>query len=397
MNPAEPLAPQLDRIRRQALIAGAAGLLISLIAALISPVALFRSYLVAYMFWVGFSLGCLALLMLHHLVGGAWGFTIRRPLEAGAMTTPIMALLFVPLILGLHDLYPWARTALAHGDEIIRHKGAYLNLAFFIVRAAIDFVLWSGLALLLVRGAEAQDRSPGDPTPTSRLQNLSGPGLVLLFLTGTFAAIDWIMSLEPDWYSTIFGAMIITGQGLSALALMILVASQLAGFRPLSELAKPNQFHDLGNLLLAFVMLWAYMSFSQYLIIWSGNLTEEIPWYLRRSEYGWWWVALALILFHFFLPFFFLLFRETKRDANLLERVAGAVIVMHLVDLVWLVLPSPPVSPVNPLAYVWLVPVAFAGIGGLWLGMFVWQLGKRPLLPQHDPGLAEVLEHVGEA
>jgi hypothetical protein len=307
-----------------------------------------------------------------------------------------MALLFLPIALGLGDLYPWVRPGSAQAETALRHKAVYLNTPFFVIRAVVYFVVWIGLALLFNRWSAEQDRTES-PAPTRRFESLSGPGLVVMFLTGTFAAIDWLMSLEPDWYSTIFGAMVITGQGLSALALMIIVASQLAGFRPLNELARPNQFHDLGNLLLAFVMLWAYMAFSQFLIIWSGNLTEEIPWYLHRSAGGWRVVAIALMLFHFFLPFFVLLLRESKRHADFLQKVALAILVMHLVDVIWLVMPAPPVARANPLASWVLVPAAVVGIGGLWLAVFAWQLRDRPLLPRHDPHLAEVLEHVGGA
>ncbi|MDR3633283.1 MAG: hypothetical protein P4L84_05555 [Isosphaeraceae bacterium] len=381
-----------DRLPRLGLMAGGAGLLLSLLGAFAAPGAVFPSYLVAFLFWVNISLGCLCALLLHYLVGGAWGFLIRRPLEAAVMTIPLMALLFLPLLLGLHQLYPWSRPEVVAADHALQHKSAYLNVQFFVVRAAIYFGLWSLLAGLLRWGSGVQDRTK-DPRATWRLQAMSAPGLVLTFLAITFAMIDWGMSIEPHWYSTIYGAMLLVGGGLSALAAMIITASSLSRVEPLTVMAKPDPFHDLGNLLLAFTMLWAYMSFSQFLIIWSGNLTEEIPWYLRRSEHGWRWLALLLMVFHFFVPFFLLLFRVNKRVSQNLWRVAALLLLMQWLNDIWLVIPAFPKAG-------WFTPVflvaALVGIGGLWVSLFSWLLAQRSLLPQHDPLLEEVLAHQGE-
>ena len=258
------------------------------VAAAFDRSAAMASYLAAYLFWLGIALGSLAIVMLHHLVGGFWGFLIRRPLEAAMMTLPLMGLLFLPLLLDLGSIYPWARPTAVAADAVLQHKQPYLNVSFFVVRAAIYFTLWIGLALLAQPGSSRQDQTE-DPAPTRWRQTFAAPGLVLYFLSMTFAAIDWGMSLEPDWYSTIYGVMLMIGQGLSALAAMIVVASCLRGSGRCRTWRAPDAFHDVGNLMLAFTMLWAYMSFSQYLIIWSGNLTEEIPWYLYRSVGIWWW------------------------------------------------------------------------------------------------------------
>jgi hypothetical protein len=394
MSTIEALQPRLDRIRSLALIVGVAGLAGGLVAAFVWRDLGFPSYLVAYMFWVGISLGCVGITMLHHLVGGTWGQLIRRPMEAGGMTLLPMAVLFLPLAFGLPTLYRWARPEEASRDPLILHKAVYLNPNAFLLRAAGYFVLWIVFAALLNRWSAAQDRT-SDTAPTRRLQVLSGPGLVLLFLTGSLAAIDWLMSLEPDWYSTIYGPMVIIGQGVSTFAFMIIVAALLSPYEPVSRLARADEFHDLGNLLLAFVMLWAYMSFSQYLIIWSGNLVEEIPWYLRRTTGGWQYVAMALMAFHFFVPFFLLLSRETKRRAEALTWVAAGVVVMHLVDLFWLVIPAPnkPLEPRVPWADVVFVPVATAGIGGIWLATFLWFLGGKSLIPLNTPEIDPAVEH----
>jgi hypothetical protein len=387
-----PWSERVGLIRQRALYSAAGGWVLCLLAWLVQPQWLFPSYLVAFLFWVGISVSCVALLMLHRLVGGLWGFVVRAPAEAGAMTVPLMALLFVPIALGLRYLYPWADPSEAAKDPLIQAKVKYLNVNFFLIRAVIYFVIWSGLAAIMIRGARAQDRTT-DTAPTRRLQTVSGPGLALYFLAVTFAVVDWGMSLEPDWFSTIYGPMLLVGWVLGMLATMIIVASKLADLEPLKEVATHEGFNELGNLLLAFVMLWAYMSFSQYLITWSGNLAEEVPWYLRRSEGGWRVVAFALIVFHFFVPFFLLLSRDRKRNSRALARVAVAILVMRFIDNIWLVLPA--FKAPNVLVF-WPVVPAMLAVGGLWVAVFAGRLRTGPLLPHNDPQLAAALEHHGE-
>jgi hypothetical protein len=389
------LRTRLDLIQSRAWVVAGVGLVISLAACLIRPDLFLPSYLVAYVFWVGIGLGCLGLTMLHHLVGGSWGLVVRRPMEAGGMTLLPLAVLFLPMALGLSGLYPWARPGFADDPEL-RIKAHYLNGSFFLIRTALYFAIWVGFAFLLRSLSAAQDRR-SDHAPSLRLQQLSGPGLGLLFLTGTFAAIDWMMSLEPHWASTIYGALVCVGEALSTLAMMIAVVILLSRARPMSEAATEDRLHDLGNLMLAFTMLWAYMSFVQYLIIWAGNLPEEIPWYLRRTRGGWQWVALALALFHFFLPFFVLLFRESKRQSRLLLRVAFLVLGMHWLDLAWLIVPasSDPASPRFPWAELPMSLVALLGVGGVCTAVFIGQLKGNPLIPLNDPNLNAAIEHAG--
>jgi hypothetical protein len=380
-----------ERYQRNFLIAGVGGVALCLVAALVDRPAALASYLAAYLFWLGIALGSLAIVLLHYLTGGTWGFLIRRPLEAAMMTLPVLALLFLPLLIDPGAIYPWARPGAVAGSEALQHKRPYLNLGFFAIRAAIYFAIWIGLALFVNRCSKRQDQAE-DPSPTRQAGTVAAPGLILYFLCMTFAAVDWGMSLEPEWYSTIYGVMLMIGQGLSTLAAMIVVASFLARLRPLSALARPDVFHDVGNLMLAFTMLWAYMSFSQYLIIWYGNLTEEIPWYLNRSLGAWRYIAASLILFHFFLPFFLLLNREAKRQYESLWKIAVLILVMHAINDCWLVLPA--LHTANIFRF-WAVIPAFVGIGGLWAAAFTWQLKGRPLVPRHDPMLAEALVHHG--
>jgi hypothetical protein len=393
---ADHFAGRLDRLQTRALMAGGTGLAVCIAAGFFWPHELLSSYLVAYLFWVGIGLGCLGLTMLHHLVGGQWGLPIRRPMEAGAMTLIPLALLFVPLVINLGILYPWARYQELQLDPELRHKSAYLNPDFFLFRTGCYFAIWISLALMLCRWSRAQDTSE-DSRPSSRLQQLSGPGLVILFLTSTFAAIDWAMSLEPRWASTIYGAMMITGEALATLAVMIIIASAMATDPHMGNIARPGILHDLGNLLLAFVMLWAYMAFSQFLIIWAGNLREEIPWYIRRTHGGWEWIALSLIAVHFFLPFFVLLFREIKLRTPSLLLVASLILVMHLVDLTWLVIPSSAdtAGPRIPWGDIPLILITTVGIGGISIAVFLWHLKAAPLVPLHDAHLEAILQHEG--
>jgi hypothetical protein len=378
----------LKALRVRSLVAGAAALALAIVGALVNPQQFFRSYLVAFLFWIGIPLGCWALLMLHHLVGGRWGFMIQRLLEAAARTFPVMAVLFLPLVFGLRELYPWAVSGAAETDPLIHEKSAYLNVPFFVARSIFYFAVWIGFARMLHRWSVEQDRT-GDPAYTTRLQNLSGPGLVLYGLTVTFSAIDWAMSLEPHWYSTIYGVLFMVGDGLAALSFAIVVAYFLSDREPLARVAAPDRFHDLGNLLLALVMLWGYLNFSQYLIIWAENLREEIPWYLKRLTGGWAIVAVLLITFQFALPFILLLSRTTKRRAQILAGIALWILVIHWVDLIWLVVPA--FHPGNFHLH-WLDLAALAGIGGLWLTAFLYYLGETALLPLRDPRFVELLE-----
>jgi hypothetical protein len=389
MNPIESLQPPLNRIQRRSLLIGVLALALCVAGAFANSEQFFRSYLLGYLFWVGIALGSFAIVALHHLVGGGWGFVIQRLLESGVGTLPLMTLLFVPIFFGMNDLYIWARPEVIASDAILQHKTAYLNLSFFWIRTFGYFVVWMIFGFLLIKWSRQQDRT-ADPALTGRMQKISGPGLVVYVLTATFASMDWVMSLDPHWYSTIYGIVFIVGQGLLTLAFMIIVVSLLADREPLAGVISPKHFHDLGNLMLAFVMLWAYVAFSQFLIIWTGNLPEEIPWYVHRQHGGWQWLAFAIVVFHFALPFVFLLSRATKQRAQVLAKVAIAMVIMRLVDLFWIVVPN--FHP-DKLSIHWMDALAVIGIGGIWIAAFIWQLKGKALLPLHDPRLKEAFHH----
>jgi hypothetical protein len=376
----------VGRIQQRSLIIGLAGLVLCAVGAIFRPALFLQSYLFAYLFTLGLSLGSMAILMLQYLTGGDWGVVIRRVLESAMRTLPWLAVGFLPVALGVRALYVWARPAQA-AAEGLDFRTEYLNVPFFIARVVVYFAVWLTMAHLLDRWSREQDRGAALGW-LKRLRRLSGPGLVIYAVTITFAAYDWLMSLNPEWYSTIFGLLVIAGQALSAVAFVILVAALLSTRAPMARVIQPRHFHDLGKLLLAFVMVWAYLSFSQLLIVWSGNLPQEIPFYLPRMQSSWRWVGFLLIVLHFALPFALLLSRDLKRRAGLLAALAGLVIVMRVIDLFWLVAPE---FRRQGLTVDWFDPVTVVGLGGVWLALFIRELKTRPMLPLRDPHLADAL------
>jgi hypothetical protein len=362
------------RLQRSCLIVGVLALLLCSIGAIFSREQFFQSYLFAYVFWLGIALGSLGIVMLHNLSGGRWGVAIRNLLECGMNTLPLLALLFVPLLFGLHHLYEWARPEAVAQDTLLQHKAAYLNPTFFLIRVVLYFALWIGAAMAMNRWSAQNEINP-DPRLIRRLRALSGPGLVVYVITLTFASIDWIMSLEAHWFSTIFGVHFLGGHALAAFAFAILFARVVSRGAPAFAIMAPSESLDLGNLLLGFVMLWAYFAFSQWLIIWSGNLPEEITWYMHRNSGGWEWVARMLAAFHFFVPFLLLLSRANKRRTELLGIIAALIIVMRLVDVFWYTIPA--FRP-GDFSIHWMDVAAPIGLGGVWLAGFFWQLRRLP-------------------
>jgi hypothetical protein len=389
---ADELIPDLRRLQRPLFVAGIAGLGVSAIGGLLNPSQFFQSYLMAYMLCLGTTLGCLALGMVHQLSGGAWGVVLRRPIGAAVRVLPLLTLLFLPILFGMGRLYVWTHADVVAADEALRHKHLYLNVPFFIARAALYFLTWNAISWFLNAWSLEQDRT-GDPRIAGRMQRLSAGGLVAYGLTITFASFDWLMSISPDWYSTIYGVLIIGGQGLSALAFLIVAIAWLSRRPPLDAIIMPAHFHDAGNLMLAFVMLWAYFSFSQYLIIWAGDLPAEIAWYQHRLQTGWRAIGIALVLFHFVVPFLILLSRRVKRAPTTLARVALFILVARLVDLFWLIAPDFHRGGVSVSWLDVMLPVSLACI---WLATFVWQLRGRAILPVHDPEFDETLGPIVE-
>ncbi len=370
----------LARLQRPALLIALVGVVLAGVGAWLDLTQFWRSYLIAYLFWLQIGLGCLGMVMLHHLAGGRWSALIRRIMEAGALALVPLAVLFLPILIGLPSIYPWADADFLAHSEVVQQKAAYLNVPFFVGRAAVYWVVWLGLALLLRRWSLAQDRT-GDPALTTRLRRLSAAGIILYMLSATWASYDWMMSLEPEWFSSAYGLLVISGQATAALALAIIGLRGLA--RNATAQDWTQSFNHLGNLLLAFVMIWAYLSFSQFLIIWSANIPEEAIWYGRRSQGGWLTLGLIVIGVHFVVPFFLLLSRRFKRRAQTLTVLAWLILAARLLDLAWLILPA--FSPVS--TNHWLDWVALIAIGGIWFAAFAWLWTSQPPLPRHDPHL----------
>ncbi len=386
MNQSDTFGIQADRIQRAAFVVGVVSALASAAGVLTNRDQFFHSYLVGFLFWTGIAAGSTAVLMIYHLTGGGWGLIVRRLLEAASRMLPFMALLSIPLVLGIPTIYEWSHPDVVARDHLLQHKSAYLNTPFFIGRLVLYFAIWLALAYFLNKWSDEQDRT-GAPSAARRMEALSAPGLVLYGLAATFASVDWIMSLEPDWFSTAFGMLFMVGQVLSAFAFVIGATMFLADREPLSGVALPTKMNDLGNLLLAFVMLWAYIGFSQFLIIWAGNLPEEVIWYKHRLAGAWAFVAVFLVVFHFAVPFLLLLSRQVKRRARLVGRLALALLVVRLIDLLWMVEPS---AGAKGIRVHWLDAALPLAIGGFWVGLYVRQLKSRPLIPAHDPQLLKV-------
>lgn len=382
-------APQnVNRFQQRALGVGVVFAAVLAVGFFLRRDEFFHSYLFAFSFWAGISMGSLVLLLLQHLTGGGWGLVIRRVLEAATRTLPLVLILFVPIVLGAHRIYKWTDAHEVAEHPVLREKSKYLNLPFFTVRAAIYFGIWLVLAYFLNRWSLRQDRT-ADRKYTKNMRVLSGPGMVLFVFTVSFASIDWFMSLDWTWSSTIYGFIFVAAWALSALAFTIAVMAALSKHEPMNNVVAQLHFHDLGKLLLALVMLWSYFAFSQFLIIWSGNLPEEISWYRPRIHGAWGAIALAVIVLHFAFPFLFLLSRSFKRHAGKLVIVAVLILVMRLVDLLWMIAPN---FPPDGFHVSWMDVVAPIAMGGLWLGVFARALTKRALIPINDPLYETVLE-----
>ncbi|MFN8443027.1 MAG: hypothetical protein U0175_19785 [Caldilineaceae bacterium] len=382
MNQSEEVVRFLERIQGRALIGGGVAILLAIVGFFLNRAQFFQSYLFAYFFWLGVSLGCLALLLVYHITGGHWGFVIRRILEAAALVSLLMIVLIVPLFFGMSDLYSWVKPDVVAADPLLQHKQPYLNLPFFVGRNVIYFVVWCGATLLLARWSWQQDGSAERAFDLAeRMRHFSAPGLALYGLAMTFAAIDWLMSLEPHWFSTIFGAMIASAQVVTGLAVATILLCLLIPRDPQFGEIADRYIDDFGKLLLSLSLFWVYMTFIQYLIIWAGNLPEEVVWYLRRLRQGWQWVAVLVLLFHFVLPFAALLAGQVRKQRPWLTIVAASLVGADLVYFYWVV--TPVFHPAFHLH--WLDIVIPCAIGGLWLAAFSWQLRRRPLLPNHDP------------
>lgn len=383
--PVERLGKEAMAVERAAAVIGSLGLLICGLAFFWNQAQFFQSYLFALLYWGGFSMGGLGVLLMHHTVGGRWGVTIRRLLEAQMRTLPLLAVLLVPVFLfGLGQLYPWARPDEVAHNAVLQHKQGYLNIPFFIARAVIYFAIWLFWGLRVTRLADQQDET-GDPALRNRMRAFSAPGVLVFTLTATFAVIDWLLSTDAEFFSTVYGAMILIGDVLQTFAMSIIVLVLVSGKDGFQGRVNSKVLHDLGNLMFAFVIFWTYLSVSQLIIIWPANLPQELQWYLVRVHGFWRYIAAAIAIIMFALPFLLLLSQERKRNPIRLMRVAIFILFARLVDMFWIVAPT---YRRNGFAVYWTDFAVFIGIGGIWVYVFVGQLKRRPLLPLQDPRIA---------
>jgi len=380
----------LPGMKQFGMIAGVLGVVLAVAGFFMSGIdRFFQAYLVAYTFWMGVVLGSMALLMVQHLSGGVWGIVLRRPFEAAVRTIPFMALLFIPILFGMHSLYHWSHADAVANDPVLQIKSLYLNVPFFYARQAFYFIVWGILGYLLTTWSAEHDRT-GDPKLLDKLGTLSGGGLVIYFLTVTFAMVDWTMSVNPHWFSTIWGMLYIGGQGLSAFAFGICVLVMLSQTAPLNRVLTTHHFHDLGKFLFAFLMLWAYLSFSQFLIIWSANIPEEIPHYLDRWENSYKYLSIFIIVGHFIVPYALLLSRDLKKNIGKLRIIATWILFARVADYYWHVVPDLHKDGLSITLLDVGLPLA---LGGIFISLFVSQLGGRALLPINDPALDKALHH----
>ncbi|NTV63276.1 MAG: hypothetical protein HGA65_07035 [Oscillochloris sp.] len=387
--------PQLSRLQTFGIGAAVIGLvLLALGYFVVGAEQFFRSYLFGFYFTMSLSIGCLGFLMIQHLTGGAWGIMARRMLESGTLVMPVMGLLFIPIALatfpetctalGLHHpLYEWANPELVATDPGIQHKLPWLTPMFFTVRGVIYFVIWTALALMLRSWSIEQDRT-GNQAMAARMRMLSGIGLALFVISVTFAAFDWTMSLDPHWFSSMYGVHYIVSSGLLTLAFMIVMLTQVRHAPLFEEHVPVKPIHDIGKLMLAFTVLWTYVSYMQFNIIWSGDIAESTPWYLARTHGGWVVLVPILMLFQFFVPFFLLLSRRNKQQLGSLASIAGWIIVMRCVDVSWNVLPT---FHENILEVSWLNFAAPVALVGIWLTIFAGNVQRAALLPLNDPNM----------
>lgn len=389
---------EINRLRSLALGIGGIGLFAWAIGFYLDPEQALRSWLLGFIFWAGIGIGSLGILILQYLTGGAWGVVIRRTVEAASRTLPIIILLFVPIAAGLTRLYDW--THLPPDEHIIVERGWFMTPESWLLRSAVYFVLFGVMVYLLNKWGGQQDKTDDYEDAEKflgRATAFSGPTMVIYALVVTFAVVDWVMMLDPHFFSTMWGFLFIAGWALSSFCFGVAVLAYLSDKAPMNRVLGKRHFHDIGKLMLALVMVWAYFNFSQYIIIWSGNIPEETGWYLVRQNGGWSYIGLFLVFFHFAFPFLVLLQQDFKRKAKLLATLAIFILGMRLVDMFYLIGPSPRIDTHGHAqgAFIisWLDFVGPIAVGGIWLWYFLGQLMKRPLVPVMDPFLENAIEH----
>ena len=385
------LGPRASSVERISGVVGALGLLLCVAGFFSNRAQFFQSYLFAFIYWGGFAIGGLGVLLLNNTVGGSWGVTARRFLEAKMRTLPLVFLFFLVLLLGLKEIYPWTHADLVSHNGYLHQRAPYLNVPFFVVRVIIYFGLWLFWGWRLGHMFDRQDATGDNLALRLRMSRFAAPGLLIFTMSATFAYIDWILSADAQYYSTIYGGMILIGAVLQTFALTIIVMILSSSGDRFGGRINYSILHDLGNLMFAFTIFWTYLSASQLIITWPANLPQELQWYLDRVNGFWKWVTAFIALTMFAIPFLALLSQAAKRDPKRLIKIAFWLLVARAVDVFWIVTPTfRAVSPSAPLAtshsftVYWTDFAAFFGLGGIWIYAYLRQLRRRPLLPLRD-------------
>ena len=382
--------PVKTRFEKIALIVGVIGLIASAVGYFVDSPQFFYSYLTAFAFWVTIALGGLFFVMLHHLTGATWSLVVLRQAETIMSILPILAIFFIPVLFGMHDLYHWTHADIVAGDHLLEHKSPYLNTPFFIIRAVGYFTVWIVLSLLLYRTSLKQDSghtlSLGD-----KMKKISAPGMIFFALSVTYSAFDWFMSQDPHWYSTMFGVYIFAGGLVSAPAFLAYISLSLRKQGILSDVITEEHYHDLGKLTFAFMVFWAYIAFSQYFIIWYANIPEETIWFANRYQGGWKYVTLLIVFGYFVVPFLLLMGRGAKRKLGFLKGMVGWLLFMHWVDLYWIIMP---VLHKENAMISWIDVSATLGIGGIFMWFFWRRFFSKAMVPVNDPKLESSMKFI---
>lgn len=381
-----PSGHLLTRLPLPAALVGAAAMAVSIFLGMTQTERFFQSYLVAFLFFVTLALGGLFFVLLQFVTRAGWSVAVRRVAEQVMSTLPLMLLLFVPLAFGVHQIWEWSHQEAVAADHLLQHKQPYLNETFFYLRSVVFLVVWAAMGWWFRKESIRQDETR-DPHITRRLQSASAPALLVFAITLTLASIDWIMSVAPHWYSTIFGVYVFGGCVVAILSFLILLLLLLQKTNRLTNLVTMEHFHDLGKLLFGFVVFWAYIAFSQFMLMWYANIPEETLWFAHRWQHGWQPVSIGLAVGHFVLPFFFLLPVATKRRKTTLTGICIWLLAMHYLDLYWLVMPNLTESFQPHL----LDALTLLGTGGIFVAWLAMVMRRPALVPLHDPRLAESL------
>ena len=367
--------------------AAAIGIVICAVLGMGNPKQFFFSWMVAFLYFQTLVLGALFFVLIQYAAQGGWGVVLRRIGETVFAVVPVMALMFVPLLFGLHDLYEWSHADAAQHDALLQWKSPYLNTQFFLIRMVLFFGIWSFIAFVYFRGSSGQDVT-GDPAVSARLRKFAGPGIIVMALTSSFAGIDWIMSLTPHWYSTMFGVYFFAGSFIGFIALLSVVAVAMRAAGLLEAVISVEHLHDVGKLLFAFTSFWAYIAFSQFFLVWYANLPEETVWFKARLEGSWQAISIFLMAGHFGIPFFYLMGRDVKRRGATLALGGAWMLLMHFMDLYWQVMPTLHPAGFSPS----LLDVgAFLAVGGVFVAATSWLMRRQALVPLRDPRIAESL------